>query len=54
MSASTFIDTNVFVYQLDGSDPRKHAIAGGIVRDSLASKGACSARICNTGRGSRA
>ena len=41
MSASTFIDTNVFVYQLDGSDPRKHAIAGGIVRDALASKGAC-------------
>lgn len=41
MSADVFIDTNVFVYHLDGSDPRKQAIAEGIVRDALRSDNAC-------------
>ena len=41
MSADTFIDTNVFVYQLDTSDKRKHRIAEGIVRDALAGGRAC-------------
>ena len=41
MSADRFIDTNVFVYQLDSSDKRKHRIAEGIVRDALASGKAC-------------
>jgi predicted nucleic acid-binding protein len=41
MSADLFIDTNVFVYQLDSSDKRKHRIAEGIVRDALASGKAC-------------
>jgi predicted nucleic acid-binding protein len=41
MSADQFIDTNVFVYQLDSSDRRKHRIAEGIVRDALASGRAC-------------
>jgi predicted nucleic acid-binding protein len=41
MSASAFIDTNVFVYHLDGSDKRKQRIAEGIVRDALAGHAAC-------------
>lgn len=41
MSVDTFIDTNVFVYQLDSTDKRKHRIAEGIVRDALASGQAC-------------
>jgi len=41
MSASAFIDTNVFVYHLDSSDKRKHRIAEGIVRDALADGQAC-------------
>ena len=41
MSADLFIDTNVFVYQLDSSDKRRHRIADGIVRDALASGRAC-------------
>jgi predicted nucleic acid-binding protein len=41
MSASAFIDTNVFVYHLDSSDKRKHRIAEGIVRDALAGGQAC-------------
>jgi predicted nucleic acid-binding protein len=41
MSADLFIDTNVFVYQLDSSDKRKHRIAEGIVRDALVSGRAC-------------
>lgn len=41
MSADTFIDTNVFIYHLDASDARKHKTAERIVRDALASGGAC-------------
>ncbi len=41
MRADTFIDTNVFVYHLDATDPRKHAMAGGIVSDALRTGGAC-------------
>jgi predicted nucleic acid-binding protein len=41
MSADVFIDTNVFIYQLDATDARKHAIAEHIVRDGLASGTAC-------------
>ena len=41
MSADLFIDTNVFIYQLDSSDKRKHRIAEGIVRDALVSGRAC-------------
>jgi predicted nucleic acid-binding protein len=41
MSAELFIDTNVFVYQLDTRDPRKHAIAERIVREALAGDNAC-------------
>lgn len=41
MSAKVFIDTNVFVYQLDTSDTRKHAIAERIVRNALAGENAC-------------
>ena len=41
MGAGTFIDTNVFVYHLDATDPRKHAIAGDIVREALRTQGGC-------------
>ena len=41
MSAEAFIDTNVFVYHLDSTDKRKHAIAERIIRDGLASGNAC-------------
>lgn len=41
MSADVFIDTNVFVYQLDVTDARKHELAERIVRDALAHRSAC-------------
>lgn len=41
MSAEFFIDTNVFIYQLDGTDRRKHEIAGKIVREALVTGNAC-------------
>jgi predicted nucleic acid-binding protein len=41
MSAEVFIDTNVFIYQLDTTDARKHKLAERIVRDGLASGNAC-------------
>jgi predicted nucleic acid-binding protein len=41
MPVDTFIDTNVFVYHLDASDPRKHAIAGDLVRAALVEGKAC-------------
>lgn len=41
MSAEYFIDTNVFIYQLDGTDRRKHEIAGKIVREALVTGNAC-------------
>jgi predicted nucleic acid-binding protein len=41
MSVDRFIDTNVFIYQLDTRDPRKHAIADRIVGEALARDNAC-------------
>jgi len=41
MSASTFIDTNVFIYHLDAQDARKHAVADDIVREALRTQDAC-------------
>ncbi len=41
MSAESFIDTNVFIYQLEALDERKAAIADRIIRDGIASGGAC-------------
>ncbi len=41
MSAEDFIDTNVFIYHLDASDPRKQAIAERIVRQALLHGNAC-------------
>ena len=41
MSAEVFLDTNVFIYHLDTTDKRKHAVAEKIVRDGLASGNAC-------------
>ena len=36
MSAEFFIDTNVFIYRLDRTDERKHAVADDIIREALA------------------
>jgi predicted nucleic acid-binding protein len=41
MSAEAFLDTNIFVYQLDASDARKHKIADALVRDGLEGERAC-------------
>lgn len=41
MSAETFVDTNVFVYHLDATDAKKHAIAERIVRDGLVTGTTC-------------
>jgi predicted nucleic acid-binding protein len=41
MSAKVFLDTNVFIHQLDTSDARKHTIAERLVRDALESERAC-------------
>ena len=41
MSVDNFIDTNVFIYQLEALDERKAAIADEIIRDGIASGNAC-------------
>ena len=41
MAASNFLDTNIFIYQLDGADPRKQSIADGLVRDALRTHDGC-------------
>ncbi|MDO5697475.1 MAG: PIN domain-containing protein [Dermatophilus congolensis] len=41
MSAEAFIDTNVFVYALDSTDPRKCDTADGIIRSALTTGDAC-------------
>jgi predicted nucleic acid-binding protein len=41
MSAEVFVDTNVFIYHLDATDPRKHAIAEKLIRAGLATGTAC-------------
>jgi predicted nucleic acid-binding protein len=41
MSAELFIDTNIFIYHLDGSDKRKHDIADRLIREGLMSGVAC-------------
>jgi predicted nucleic acid-binding protein len=37
MSAKSFIDTNLFIYQLEALDERKCEIAGRIIREGVAS-----------------
>ena len=41
MSADTFFDTNVFVYQLDATDKRKHKVAEALVRGAMADESGC-------------
>ena len=41
MSAESFIDTNVFIYQLEAQDRRKFEIADGIIRQGVATGDAC-------------
>lgn len=36
MSADAFIDTNIFIYQLDADDSRKQVVAEHTVRQALA------------------
>ena len=41
MSVEAFFDTNVLVYQLDATDPRKHTIADRLIQHALAKQSAC-------------
>lgn len=41
MSVDSFIDTNVFIYQLEGLDARKAAIAERLIAQGIADKTAC-------------
>ena len=41
MSAEVFVDTNVFVYHVDGTDPRKGDIAHALIREAIATGNAC-------------
>ena len=41
MSANVFIDTNIFVYQLEVQDERKSNIANGIIREGIETGNAC-------------
>ncbi len=41
MSAESFIDTNLFIYQLEGSDERKAGIADAIIREGIGTGKAC-------------
>jgi len=41
MNAERCLDTNLFIYQLEARDARKHAIADRIIRDGVATGNAC-------------
>lgn len=41
MSDERFLDTNVFIYQLDRSDPGKSAIADDLIRDAVVNGKGC-------------
>jgi len=41
MSADLFLDTNVLIDQLDTRDERKHQIAEKLIKQALATEGAC-------------
>lgn len=41
MSAEAFIDTNVFIYQLEATDARKAAIADRLIGEAVESGSAC-------------
>ena len=41
MSAESFIDTNLFIYQLEALDERKAAISEKIIREAVATGSAC-------------
>ena len=41
MSVESFIDTNIFIYQLERLDTRKTTIAEELIRQSIANKTAC-------------
>lgn len=41
MSAECFIDTNLFIYQLEGLDERKSATANRIIRRGIETRDAC-------------
>mgnify|MGYP005849357887 CR=1 FL=1 len=41
MSVECFLDTNLFIYQLEAADERKSAIASDLIRDGIASGNAC-------------
>lgn len=41
MSVDCFLDTNIFIYQLEAADDRKQQIASDLIRTGIASGNAC-------------
>ena len=41
MSAKSFLDTNLFIYQLEARDDRKSAIADALIREGVATGNSC-------------
>ncbi len=41
MRAESFLDTDLFIYQMEARDERKSAIAGAIIREGVATGNAC-------------
>lgn len=41
MSVDSFLDTNLFIYQLEARDDRKSAIADALIREGVATGNAC-------------
>lgn len=41
MNVESFIDTNLFIYQIEGLDERKAAVAGRIIREGIDTGNAC-------------
>lgn len=41
MSAEVFLDTNVFIYQLDTTDTRKSSIADALIREAVETGSGC-------------
>lgn len=41
MSVETFLDTNLFIYQLEASDARKSTVADAVIREGVETGNAC-------------
>ena len=41
MSVENFLDTNIFIYQLEGNDPRKSEVAQHLIQEGIATGTSC-------------